>query len=211
VFRPASQHELAPAGQIGRIRANLAALHRLADLQTTGRPATAEDQAVLARWGGWGAAAPVFDPTRADLAWARDDLAGLLSEPEWRAAERSTLNAHYTHLDLAREMWEAAASLGFTGGRVLEPGCGAGHFLALAPEGAEVTGVELDPTSAGIAAALYPGAQVRAESFADTRLPEGSFDLAIGNVPFADVRLSDRAHNPAATASITISSLNRCI
>jgi N12 class adenine-specific DNA methylase len=138
----------------------------------------------------------VFDPTRADLAWARDDLAALLSEPEWRAAERNTLNAHYTHLDLAREMWHAAASLGFTGGRVLEPGCGAGHFLALAPAGAAVTGVELDPTSAGIAAALYPGAQVRAESFAETRLPENSFDLVIGNVPFADVRLSDRAHNP---------------
>jgi N12 class adenine-specific DNA methylase/SAM-dependent methyltransferase len=195
-FRPASQDELAPSGQVGRIRANLAALRQLRELQATGRAATLQDQAVLARWGGWGAAAGVFDPNWADLAWARDELAGLLSEPEWRAAERTTLNAHYTHLDLAREMWHAAATLGFTAGRVLEPGCGAGHFLALAPQHAAVTGIELDPTSAGIAAALYPAAEVRAESFAETRLPEGSFDLAIGNVPFADVRLSDRVHNP---------------
>jgi SAM-dependent methyltransferase len=201
-FRPASQDELAPSGQIARIRANLAALHRLRDLQTTERPVTPEDQEVLARWGGWGAAAAVFDPRREDLTWARDELAELLTDREWRAAERTTLNAHYTHLDLAEQMWTAAGTLGFTGGRVLEPGCGSGHFLGLAPENTEVTGVELDPTSAAIAAALYPHADVRAESFAETHLPEGGFDLTIGNVPFADVRLTDRAHNPGGGHSI---------
>ena len=80
---------------------------------------------------------------------------------------------------------------------MLEPGCGAGMFLGLAPAGAELTGVELDPATARLARALYPHATVRSESFADTRLPAGHFDLAVGNVPFADVRLHDPQHNRA--------------
>jgi hypothetical protein len=93
-------------------------------------------------------------------------------------------------------MWEAVRGLGVTGGRVLEPGCGAGTFIGLAPETAELIGVELDPTTAAITAALYPHAEVRAESFADTRLPEGYVELAIGNVPFGSIALSDPRHNP---------------
>jgi N12 class adenine-specific DNA methylase len=93
-------------------------------------------------------------------------------------------------------MWDLARGLGFERGRVLEPGCGAGVFIGLAPEGAEVTGVELDDTTAAIAQALYPDARIHARSFAaGTRTPDGSFDLAIGNVPFGDVRLHDPEHN----------------
>jgi hypothetical protein len=80
---------------------------------------------------------------------------------------------------------------------VLEPGVGAGVFIGLAPEGARLTGGELNPSTAAIARALYPHAEIRAESFADMRLPDGQFDVVVGNVPFADVRLSDRRHNPA--------------
>ena len=94
-------------------------------------------------------------------------------------------------------MWDAAQRLGFAGGRVLEPGAGAGTHDRHRPAGlaVEMVGVELDPTTAAIAAALYPHAQIRNESFADTRLPDGFFDLAIGNVPFADVTLHDPRHN----------------
>ncbi|XKH52865.1 hypothetical protein LG284_12845 [Citricoccus nitrophenolicus] len=86
-------------------------------------------------------------------------------------------------------------TLGFEGGRVLEQGSGAGTFIGLAPEGATMTGVELDPITAGIAQALYPNADIRAESFAETRMPAGYFDAAVGNVPFAKTRLHDPRHN----------------
>jgi hypothetical protein len=98
-------------------------------------------------------------------------------------------------VEIVREIWRAVGELGFAGGRVLEPGAGAGVFIGLAPARAEITAVELDPTTAAIARALYPHATVRAESFATSRLPDGHFDLSIGNVPFADVVLHDPVHN----------------
>ncbi len=113
------------------------------------------------------------------------------------AAARTTVNAHYTDAAYVQAIWDALGELGFTGGRVLEPGCGSGTFIGLAPPGADMVGVELDPTTAAIARALYPNAQVLAESFADTRIPEGSFDAVVGNVPFADVVFIDPAHNPS--------------
>ena len=99
-------------------------------------------------------------------------------------------------------VWDAVAALGFTGGQVLEPGCGSGNFLHLAPAAAQVTAVELDPTTAAIAAVLHPEATVRCESFADTPLADGAMDLAIGNVPFGAVKLHDRRHNPGDRLSI---------
>jgi len=194
-FRPHSQDDLAPSGATARIRANLAALSALRAIARDGRPATAPEQAVLARWSGWGAVPEVFDNGRQDLAWAREDLTSLLTPGELAAAARNTLNAHYTGADLVRATWVSVQQLGFTGGRVLEPGCGSGNFIAFAPEGAQVTGVELEPVTAQIAAALYPDAQIRNESFAATRAPEGCFDLVIGNVPFGAIRLNDRRHN----------------
>ena len=152
---------------------------------------------MLARWSGWGAVPEVFDDRRAEFGWAREQLAALLSPDELAAARRNTLNAHYTDAALVRQMWRAVRALGFERGRVLEPGCGSGNFLAFAPGGAQVTGIELDPVTAGIAGLLYPGAEIRAESFADSRDAEGSYDLAIGNVPFGNMVLHDRRHNPA--------------
>ncbi|HEX5117835.1 MAG TPA: DEAD/DEAH box helicase family protein [Pseudonocardiaceae bacterium] len=195
-FRPTSQDDLAPSGEVRRVRANLAALRALRTVQAERRPATPAEQVVLARWSGWGATARVFDENRADFAWARDELRELMSEAEVRAAARNTINAHYTDLALVRPVWDAVRELGFAGGQVLEPGCGSGNFLALAPDCAHLVGVELDPTSAAIAQALYPHARVLAESFADTRAAEGSVDLVVGNVPFGDIQLTDRRHNP---------------
>jgi SAM-dependent methyltransferase len=112
------------------------------------------------------------------------------------AASRNTLNAHYTDARIAQAVWSAVRALGFGGGRVLEPGCGSGNFIAFAPAGAQLVGVELDPVTAGIAAALHPAAQILPESFADTRDADGSYDLAVGNVPFGRVVPHDRRHNP---------------
>ena len=204
-FRPGGQDDLAPSGQITRIRANLAALTALRAIQAETRPATADEQQVLARWSGWGAVPGVFDPDKHDLAWAREELSGLLDGREIDAAARSTLNAHYTDAGYVAEIWAAVRELGFTGGRTLEPGCGSGNFIGFAPDGAQLTGVELDPVTAGIAAALYPDARIRCESFADTRLPDGYIDLTVGNVPFAPDRaakLNDPLHNPGRKHSM---------
>ncbi len=151
---------------------------------------------MLARWSSWGAIPDVFDDAKDDWSAERAELRSLLCDAEWDAAARTTINAHYTDPLIARQMWRALNDLGFTGGAVLEPGSGAGTFIGLAPETAQMTGVELDPLTALIAAVLYPQASIRAESFADTRLPEGSFDAAIGNVPFGNVTLHDPVHNP---------------
>jgi len=182
---------------VSRIRANLAALAVLRTLQHDGRPAAPAEQTVLARWSGWGAVPEVFDDTRTEFAWAREQLASLLSAVELAAARRTTINAHYTDAALVKAIWDGAANLGFRGGRVLEPGCGSGNFIGFAPGGTHMTGVELDPVTASIAAALYPEAQIQAESFAATRDPDGSYDLAIGNVPFGNMVLHDRRHNAA--------------
>ena len=182
---------------MSRVRANLAALSVLRTVQQQGCPATPAEQEVLARWSGWGAVPEVFDDRRAEYAWAREQLAALLSAAELAAARRNTLNAHYTDAAFVKAMWEAVQALGFAGGLVLEPGCGSGNFIAFAPAAARLTGIELDPVTAGIAALLYPDADIRGESFADTRDAEGSYDLAIGNVPFGNMVLHDRRHNQA--------------
>ena len=185
---------------MSRVRANLAALAVLRTVQRDARPATPPEQAVLARWSAWGAVPEVFDEDHEEFAWARGQLDGLMSPGELAAARRTTINAHYTDAALAAVIWEGARKLGFTGGRVLEPGCGSGNFIGLAPDGTQVTGVELDPVTAGIAAALYPQARIRAESFAATPDPDGWYDLVIGNVPFGQVVMHDRRHNGSGHA-----------
>lgn len=150
---------------------------------------------MLARWSSWGALPEVFDTTKPAWADERVELRELLTEQQWRAAERTTINAHYTDPAIAGRMWQALRQLGFEGGQVLEPGSGAGTFIGLAPDAARMVGIELDAVTASISAALYPHAEVRVESFADTKLPAQHFDATVGNVPFSDVRLHDAVHN----------------
>lgn len=177
----------------GRVGANLAALQVLARLRQEDRRPSELEREQLTRWRSWGAEPGIFeeDSPRAEA------LRGLLSAQEWNSARRTTINAHYTDPQLARAIWQGVRGLGFEGGRVLEPGCGSGLFIQEAPADlpVEITGVELDPVSAQIAAYLHPHASIRAESFASSPLAEDSFDLTIGNVPFADVSLHDTRHN----------------
>ena len=132
---------------------------------------------MLAAWSGWGAVPEVFEETRTTPRWvrrAREQLRDLAGPAGYAAARRTTVNAHYTDPAYARVIWDAVTGLGFTGGRVLEPGCGAGAFIGTAPPDLQVSmvGVELDPVSAAVAAARFPQATIRAESFADTDLPD---------------------------------------
>jgi hypothetical protein len=147
----------------------------------------------LAKWSSWGAVPQLFD--KADWATERAKLQEVLTEKEYGAASRTTLNAHYTDAAIVRQMWSAVEDLGFTGGDVLEPGSGSGTFIGMAPAGARMTGVELDPLTASISQALYPHATIRNESFADTPVQRNSFDLAVGNVPFGSTSLRDPSFN----------------
>lgn len=160
-----------------------------------GRPATSDEKQTLARFSSWGAIPDVFDDTKTSWSTERALLRDLLSQEQWDQARRTTINAHYTDPAYVRQMWSTLQELGFDGGTVLEPGAGAGTFIGMAPESAAMVGVELDETTAAIAAAVYPHAQIRAESFADTKYPAGHFDAAIGNVPFGNVTLHDPVHN----------------
>jgi N12 class adenine-specific DNA methylase len=152
---------------------------------------------VLGRWSGWGACADVFDEQRAEWGEERDELRARLGEEGFAQARRTTLNAHYTHPEIAQAMWDLAAGAGLDRGRAVEPGCGAGVFVGLAPRNVEMVGVEVDATTAAIAELLYPQARIINRSFADPlrSLRRDSFDLAIGNVPFAKVALYDAEHN----------------
>nr|WP_176704916.1 helicase-related protein [Arthrobacter sp.] len=166
-------------------------------LQADERVATEGEKEILARWGSWGASgvAEVFDENRAEFAADRAELRELFTEDEYRAANRTVINAHYTDPALATEIWQTLQSLGYEGGNVLEPGSGAGTFIGLAPQGTTMTGVELDPVTAGISQALYPEATIRSESFADSQFGSGRFDAAVGNVPFGRNILHDTTHN----------------
>lgn len=195
-FRPGTQ-VLVPSGAKARVNANIEALRTLATVTAQDRYATDAEQTVLARWSSWGATPQVFDPRRTDWTAERDQTRDLLDDTGWAQAQRTILNAHYTDPAIAAAMWQATIRAGFTGGRVLEPGCGSGTFIAHAPASAQMVGVELDATTAAIAAALSPSAQIRAEGFEKTTAPQSSFTAAIGNVPFGDYRLYDPVHNQA--------------
>lgn len=194
-----SADDLAPAGNKHRAEANMAALTTLRQVQAEGRPASPDEQSVLARWSGWGSLPKVFDPADDEYAEIRTRLRELLDDREWAAAARTTLNAHYTSWEAADAIWQAVRRAGFTGGRVLEPGVGSGTFLATRPDDLDVeaVGVEVDPVTAGIARLLHPEATIRSESFAATRYPDGWFDLTVGNVPFGNYKLFDPLYNPA--------------
>ena len=175
--------------------ANLQALAVLAELERTERSATLSEREALARYSSWGAVPEIFDETREDWTAEREQLRTLLrDEAHWAQARRTTINAHYTHPQIAAAMWDLARELGFTGGRVLEPGCGAGVFVALAPAGAEIVGVELDDTTAAIAQELHPHARVLSRSFAEYR-PRGALRSGDRQRPVRRRQVARPGHN----------------
>ncbi|ETT23464.1 SNF2-related protein [Rhodococcus rhodochrous ATCC 21198] len=191
---------LVPTGAKARARANIAALRLVRRLDEQQRPATADEQAVLAQWSGWGAIPEVFDNRAKMLAqWGDEhaELLDLLGEKGFAQARQTTLNAHYTDPAIVAELWRAAARAGLPDGAlVLEPGCGAGHFVGTAPASVRMVGVEIEPISAKIAHYLYPSQQIRNHGFERNFVPENTFTGAIGNVPFGKFAPVDPIHNP---------------
>lgn len=204
-FRITDDTLLAVGGPKQRIQQNLAAIVLARQLAAEGRAATREEQLVLARYVGWGdsALAKVFDEL-SDTAdkWEaeRQQLKTILTPEEYAAARASTTNAHYTSPDVIRAIYGVLKDRLHVGGVVnmLEPAAGVGHFLGLAPVDdwdVRPTMVELDPTTASIAKALYPLADIRAQGFQHAKLPTNYYDLVVGNPPFGDVSVADPAYD----------------
>jgi N12 class adenine-specific DNA methylase len=186
------------SGEKAKARDILAAIRILNQLDEEHRPATANERKALARFGGFGPVAlSLFpDPVTGnykDETWQAlgEELRELLSPEDYDSAKRTTFNAFYTSPTVIQAMHEALGRIGAPAdATVLEPGCGIGNFMSQAPQGMRFIGVELDRTSGRIARALHPDQDIRIENFRDTRLPESGIDAVIGNVPFADVKLS---------------------
>lgn len=181
--------DVAPATDTAKFDANIAALTLLKRLEAEGdRQATPDEKKVLARYTGWGWGAAVFDEDKKATAAKRKQLKSLLTDGQYALARASTSNAHYTSETVVRPMWDLVRQLGFSGGRVLEPGAGTGNFFGMMPQdiagASQLVGVELDDITGRILRKLYPQADVRIQGFQDTRIADNSFDLAIGNVPF---------------------------
>ena len=195
-FRISDDH-LGEGGAKVKFQRNMEAIHLLHRLEAGQRMATPQEQSVLSRYVGWGGLADAFDPEKA--AWAREyrELSAALTPQEYEAARASTLNAHYTSPVVIRAMYDAVAQMGFTGGNILEPSMGVGNFFGLLPESMQdsrLYGVELDSITGRIARQLYPKADITVAGF-ETTDRRDFFDLAIGNVPFGNYKVNDRAYN----------------
>ena len=180
-----------------KFRMNMEAIHTLQTIEAEGRSATAAEQEILSRYVGWGSMPDAFDEKK--TAWAKEynELKSTLSPEEYALARSSTLNAHYTTPTVIKAIYEAVESMGFTTGNILEPSCGIGNFFGLVPESmaaSRLYGVELDSISGRIARQLYPKANIEVGGFEKTKFPDGFFDLAVGNVPFGNYKLSDRQY-----------------
>ena len=192
-----TDNHLGEGGPKAKYQANVAAIKLLKHLEETTGQATPEQQEVLSRYVGWGGLADAFDPDKS--AWAAEfsELKELLTQEEYAAARASTLNAHYTSPTVIRAIYEAVEKMGFRAGNILEPSMGVGNFFGMLPEsmaGSRLYGVELDSISGRIAKQLYPKADITVAGF-ETTDRRDFYDLAIGNVPFGQYQVNDKAYN----------------
>lgn len=198
IIRPDVDH-LEDGGPKTKFKNNIEAIRLLKKLETEGRLATPAEQAVLVKYTGWGGLRQAFDLYL--LEWKREaaELKELLTEDEMRSARASVINAHYTSPIVIQGIYKALARMGFKGGRILEPAMGVGHFFGLMPQNlaskSTRTGVEIDPLTGRIAKQLYQTADIRIQGFEEAKIPDGFYDLAVGNVPFGDFKVNDARYN----------------
>ena len=188
---------LGVGGAKAKFRANMAAIHLLQELEFEGLQASPEQQEILSRYVGWGGLADAFDENKPNWSDEFAELYATLSPEEYAAARASTLNAHYTSPTVIKAIYEAVGNMGFQTGNILEPSMGVGNFFGLLPEqmqGSKLYGVELDSITGRIAKQLYPKADITIAGF-ETTDRKDFYDLAVGNVPFGQYQVDDRAYN----------------
>ena len=188
---------LGVGGAKAKFRANMAAINLLKELEFEGLQASPEQQEILSRYVGWGGLADAFDENKPNWSDEFAELYATLSPEEYAAARASTLNAHYTNPTVIKAIYEAVGNMGFQSGNILEPSMGVGNFLGLLPEqmqGSKLYGVELDSITGRIAKQLYPKADITIAGF-ETTDRKDFYDLAVGNVPFGQYQVDDRAYN----------------
>ena len=176
---------------------NIEAIRTLFKLEQEHRGATAEEQQVLSQYVGWGGLADAFDPNKENWSAEYTQLKELLSEDEYAAARSSTLNAHYTSPTVIRSIYDAVVRMGFHSGNILEPSMGVGNFFGMLPDSmadSRLYGVELDSITGRIAKKLYPQADITVAGF-ETTDRRDFYDLAVGNVPFGQYKVNDKAYN----------------
>ena len=189
--------DLGVGGAKTRYGWNVAAIRTLRALEAEDRPATLQEQETLSRYVGWGGIPQAFDAQNEDWRKEYAELKALLSETEYASARASTLNAHYTSPTVIRAIYDAVEQMGFRTGNILEPAMGVGNFFGLLPEsmaGSRLYGVELDSLTGRIARQLYPEADITVAGF-ETTDRRDFFDLAVGNVPFGNYQVNDKAYN----------------
>ena len=176
---------------------NIAAIETLFKLESENRNATTEEQEILSNYVGWGGLADAFDPDKGNWAKEYQTLKNLLSEDEYAAARASTLNAHYTSPTVIRSIYDAVGQMGFETGNILEPAMGIGNFFGMLPpemQSSRLYGVELDSITGRIAQKLYPNAEIKVAGF-ETTDRRDFYDLAVGNVPFGNYKVSDKPYD----------------
>jgi N12 class adenine-specific DNA methylase/adenine-specific DNA methylase len=189
--------DLGVGGPKQKYARNIEAIRTLVKLEQEHRGATAEEQQVLSQYVGWGGLADAFDPDKDNWAKEYAELKGLLSEDEYAAARSSTLNAHYTSPVVIRSIYDAVEKVGFQSGNILEPSMGVGNFFGMLPDSmadSRLYGVELDSITGRIAKKLYPQADITVAGF-ETTDRRDFYDLAVGNVPFGQYKVNDKAYN----------------
>ena len=189
--------DLGVGGPKQKFARNIEAIRTLFKLEEEHRGATAEEQQVLSQYVGWGGLADAFDPNKENWSAEYTQLKGLLSEDEYAAARASTLNAHYTSPTVIRCIYDAVEHMGFRSGNILEPSMGVGNFFGMLPDsmaGSRLYGVELDSITGRIAQKLYPQADITVAGF-ETTDRRDFYDLAVGNVPFGQYKVNDKAYN----------------
>ena len=189
--------DLGVGGPKQKFARNIEAIRTLFKLEEEHRGATAEEQQVLSQYVGWGGLADAFDPNKENWSAEYTQLKELLSEDEYAAARASTLNAHYTSPTVIRGIYDAVERMGFRSGNILEPSMGVGNFFGMLPDtmqDSRLYGVELDSITGRIAKKLYPQADITVAGF-ETTDRRDFYDLAVGNVPFGQYKVNDKAYN----------------
>lgn len=207
-LRPADLKGLGSA--VAKFEANVHAIEVLARIKTGSRSPDKDERLAMVRYTGWGSLPAAFNLEGKEPAWSAraQQLQSLLSEADHESARASVNNSHYTSLDVIDGLWAAVRRLGFTGGRILEPAAGIGHFIGAMPEdlmaASQLTAVEIDRLSGRLLQALYTpaGVTVHIAPFEKSSFPDGWFDLVIGNVPFGNYKVPDTSNRPYAGFSI---------